>query len=402
MVRPERRTKVDVLVVVLIVVVALGVGAVSWYTGDLRATTLRTAGESAEVPAPPTRLPPSLAEVWSAPSPATDRPSVAGPSVVVGADGTVRGLDPFSGEGRWSYERDLPLCTVGAQWDRAVAVYAKSRNCSEVTSLDGDTGERGPQRNTDAEQDTTLLGDGTYLTATGRRLTEVWGSNLVRTLQYGRVPALVNPDRQPRVDCEHRAFAAGDARLAVIERCAEDPAERLTVLKARPEDDDRPEEDFSVPLDEPDTTVIATSDAFTVIAAPSPPTLIVYDSHGIRVEHSPLPFTEDEFDTAARPVPLTTITEEHVFWYAAGTTTALSADDGRLLWTTADTLGSGTLFAGTLLVPVPGALAVLDPSTGERLGELPVDRGDHDGPITMDSIGPVLLEQRGDTLVALR
>ncbi|APU13019.1 hypothetical protein UA75_04815 [Actinoalloteichus sp. GBA129-24] len=390
------------LVVGLIVVTALVVGAVSWHTGDLRATTLRTASEPAEVPAPPTGLPPSLAEVWSAPSPATDRPAVAGPSVVVGAGSAVRGLDPFSGEERWSYERDLPLCTVGAQWDRAVAVYRKSRNCSEVTSLEGDTGERGPQRNTDAEPGTSLLGDGTYLTATGRHITEVWGSNLVRTLQYGRVPALVNPDRQPRVDCEHRAFAAGEARLAVIERCAEDANERLTVLSARPEDNDEPEEDFSVPLDEADAALVATSDVFTVIATPSPPTLTVYDSEGLRTDHFPLPFTGEQFAESTSSVPLTTITDEHVFWHAGGSTAALSAEDGRLLWTMSETMGAGTSFAGVLLVPVPDGLAVLDPATGERLGDFPVDRGDHDGPIVMDSIGPILLEQRGDTLVALR
>jgi hypothetical protein len=47
-------------------------------------------------------------------------------------------------------------------------------------------------------------------------------------------------------------------------------------------------------------------------------------------------------------------------------------------------------------------LAVLDPSTGAQVGTLPVDRGGYRGPVETASSSGVLLEQRGDTLVALR
>ncbi|AOS61781.1 Rv3212 family protein [Actinoalloteichus hymeniacidonis] len=402
MVRPERRTKVDLLAVALITVAAVVVGATLWHTGDLRATTLRTASEAAVVPAAPSSLPPSLGEVWSEPSPATDHPAVAGPSVVVGAEGTVRGLDPFSGAERWSYRRDLPLCTVGAAWDRAVTVYRKTRNCSEVTSLEGDTGQRGPQRNTDAEVGTRLIGDGTYLAAVGERLTEVWGSNLVRTLQYGEVPAPVNPERQPRTDCDQRSFATGNARLAVIERCGDDTADRLTVLLSRPDDDDEPEEVFSVSLDEQDATLVAVTDAHAVIATVDPPRIITFDSDGTQVGELPLADGEVQPTAQARRIPLTTTTDHQTFWYTGTSTIALSNEDASVQWTMPGTLGSGTLFAGSLLVPVPDGLAVLDPTSGDWLGELPVDRGGYSDEVTMDSIGPMVLEQRGDTLVALR
>lgn len=72
------------------------------------------------------------------------------------------------------------------------------------------------------------------------------------------------------------------------------------------------------------------------------------------------------------------------------------------LWTIPDTLGAGTIFADKLVVPVRGGLAVHDPNTGERLRVLPVDRHDYRGEVVLDSVGDVLLEQRGDTLVALR
>jgi hypothetical protein len=45
---------------------------------------------------------------------------------------------------------------------------------------------------------------------------------------------------------------------------------------------------------------------------------------------------------------------------------------------------------------------VLDTTTGQQLGALPVDRGGYRGPVSTTSSGGVVLEQRGDTLVALR
>jgi hypothetical protein len=47
-------------------------------------------------------------------------------------------------------------------------------------------------------------------------------------------------------------------------------------------------------------------------------------------------------------------------------------------------------------------LAVLDPGTGERLGGAPVDRGSYQGIVQLATAGSVVLEQRGDQLVALR
>ena len=60
------------------------------------------------------------------------------------------------------------------------------------------------------------------------------------------------------------------------------------------------------------------------------------------------------------------------------------------------------MFAGQMLVPVRDGLRVLRPATGEPVGTLPVNRGHYTGPVSMSTLGPVLYEQRDDTLVALR
>src|SRR5690606_24613757 len=115
----------------------------------------------------------------------------------------------------WHYERDLPLCTVGEAWSSALAVYRKSSGCSEVSRLDLATGRLQAQRNGDAELGTRLLSDGTHVLATGRKLLNVWSRDLIRTMEYGRVPAPVEPDRQHRPGCSAtsspRVMAPGGA-----------------------------------------------------------------------------------------------------------------------------------------------------------------------------------------------
>jgi hypothetical protein len=91
-----------------------------------------------------------------------------------------------------------------------------------------------------------------------------------------------------------------------------------------------------------------------------------------------------------------------MYWFTGSATVAFDIVDLRPRWTRAGSLGSGTEVAGRLLLPVPGALAVLDTTTGQQIGALPVDRGDYRGPVGTASSGGVVLEHRGDTLVALR
>ncbi|MGA9871972.1 MAG: hypothetical protein WBQ44_12620, partial [Rhodococcus sp. (in: high G+C Gram-positive bacteria)] len=59
------------------------------------------------------------------------------------------------------------------------------------------------------------------------------------------------------------------------------------------------------------------------------------------------------------------------------------------------------VMAGRLLVPVTGGLAVTDPATGNIERTIPVDRGSYTGPVRTTVMGDVVVEQRGDQLVAL-
>ena len=59
------------------------------------------------------------------------------------------------------------------------------------------------------------------------------------------------------------------------------------------------------------------------------------------------------------------------------------------------------MMAGKLLVPVTGGIAVCDPQTGVGEGFLPVHRTPQSAAVIPVVAGSRVLEQRGDTLVAL-
>ena len=440
--RSRFRRKRDVVVAALIAVVALAAGLLLWQASDIRATSSRTYSGPAPSPAPPTEFPPSLGEAWRAESPATPEPVTIGPAVVTGAGGDVVGRDPYSGKERWRYSRDLPLCTLTAAFSMAISVYEKQSNllpagdprksggCSEVTALDPATGKRGKQpkageerekpdggqRNSDAEAGTRLLYDGSYVTTTGDRLLTTWRSDLVQTMEYGQVPAVVNPEKQPRTHCEYHTMAVVQARIAVVEDCPQDNGDRLTVYRATGNNDsEKPEVVASVGVAN-GARVVAITDQCrlnpddeedvqqcTAVVEPDPARLLVLDEKGEQVADYPLSLGPGDLtEQPADHVEPTTTTPVAVYWFTGSRTIALSAADLSPLWTVDGARGSGTMFAGQMLVPVTDGLRVLKPATGQPVGTLPVDRGDYSGPVTMSTLGPMVYEQRGDTLVALR
>nr|WP_232212956.1 PQQ-binding-like beta-propeller repeat protein [Saccharomonospora saliphila] len=323
--------------------------------------------------------------------------------MVTADDGQVTGRDPLSGERRWHYARERPLCTVGEAFSRVHAVYASESGCSEVTQLDPATGRRTAQRNGDAEHGTRLVGGDGHVTATGDRLLNTWRSDLVLTLEYGRVPAPVNPDRQPRPNCTYSTVDTHADRVAVIEDCPSDAGARLTVLKAAGEEADEPEEEFSTVLPQESATLLAVSENAVAVALPGTGQLVRYDHEGTRLGTHRLSVPADELDRR-RPglvVPGSEGTENR-YVFTGSHTLALDPDTLTPRWTAEGTLGPGTTFANSYVVPIPRGLAVLDERDGRTLRTIAVDRRHRDAPVRLASAGPVLLEQRGETLVALR
>jgi hypothetical protein len=392
-----RTTGDTVLAVALVLAAAAGLG-VAYRFSDARATTSEVGTTGVKVPPEPTEVPTTLSPLWQAPSNRTAAPVVAADVVTTGNGGEVTGRDALTGQRRWRYARDIDLCTVAEAWNSVLAVFHKNGNCGEVTDLDAVTGARGPQRNSDTERDTQLITDGRHVATTGRTLIEAWRSDLVRTLQYGELPTSVQPDKQPRTGCRFESFVLISDRLAITEHCGDSERVRITVQKPDPKNPEPPEEYFSTLLAETSARMVTVTERTTTVVTGDPAKLVVLDDKGNRSAEYPLsvPVTD------THPVPDVTDGTEARFWFTGAGTVALAEPDSRPLWTLPNTLGAGTEFAGRLLVPVREGLAVVNPTSGVRERVIPIDRQGYTGSVRLDHAGPVLFEQRGPTLFALR
>ncbi|UGQ43177.1 hypothetical protein [Rhodococcus aetherivorans] len=405
MLAPERRTRADLIAALLLAVAVVAAASVVWLRSDARGTVSVTTDAAPDAPASATAVPSTLTEAWRAPSGATSRPIAVGGVVVTGDGGTVTGRALDSGAELWRYGRDMPLCGVVEDWRTAVAVYRDQRGCSQVTQLVPDSGMRGAQRSSDADDAVTLTAADTHVISRGDTRLELWRSDLVRTLEYGRVDAPVVPGAQPRNGCTLRSAAASNTRLAVVERCPGEEADRLTLLETTPEADSQPKEIASSVLPElgPDdmgTRVVAVSGERTVLYLPptasSGPVLAGYDAAGTLTARHPL-------SAAATPDAVFPAAVQGSFltWWSGTETVALGGDDLVPRWTLPGTTGTGAAMAGALLLPVRDALAVVEPATGAVQGRIPVVR-DEAGVVNVAVAGTSVLEQRGPQVVVLR
>jgi len=400
---PERRTRTDLLVAATLVVTVLVAASVVWLRSDARGTTSITWDEPVSAPPHAGTLPDTLTEVWQAPSGATSAPVALGGTVATADANTVVGRDPVTGDERWRYERNRPLCAATGAWGSVISVYRDARGCGQVTALDSDSGARGAQRTGDADEEIRLIDAGSHVIALGDTRLEMWRSDLVRTVEYGYVDAPVNPRAQPRSGCELLSADAGTSRLAVLEQCPNEPANRLTLLDPTPDDSQKPEQYASSVLPEAQTgagarIVAVLGERTAVYMPPGPgggPRIAVYDGSGALVD------THDLGRVAGNGTAPATEQEGVLVWWTGLDTVALSPEDFAPAWTVEDTLGTGAAMAGSLLLPVDDAVAAVDPASGNVRRRIPVERGDAPD-VDVAVTGELVLEQRGDRVVALR
>lgn len=410
---PERRTRTDLIVAAVIAATVVVAAIVVWVRSDARGTTSITWDGVAAAPAAATAVPDTLTRIWEAPSGATARPIVVGGTVATADGDAVTGRDPATGETRWSYTRNRPLCAATGHWGNVIAVYEDPRGCGQTTALRGDSGERYTARSSDTDDAIRLVDADNHLIALGGTRLEMWRSDLVRTIEYGRVDAPVTPGAQPRTGCELNSAAAGSALLAVLELCPGESAQRLTLLDPTPEDAQKPEEfASSVLTDAPagsGARIVAVSGERAAVFVPgfdgSAPHIAVIDRNGVETGRHELPAGAEvgSADTAARPA------QElggQLVWWTGSATVALDATDFTPRWSVPGTAGYGTTMAGRLLLPVGDGLIVVDPAGGEVTRTVPLarERGDAttDAPVSVSVFGDTVLEQHAGVVTAYR
>lgn len=410
MVRPERRTKGDIAAATTLVLVVAAVAALIWWTSDARATISRPATVAVAAPTPAREVPAALHQLWTAASPATRVPVLVGGVVVTGDGQQVQGRDPATGELRWSYARNTALCGVSGVYHYAVAFYRDARGCGQVSTIDGSTGRRGAARSSYTDPRIRLSSDGMTVLSAGNTRLELLRSDMVRMLSYGEIDARVKPSsRGLHSGCTLESAAASSAAVSVLEACGRPAEVKLTLLRPGKEDDEPEQRFVPEPGVQPGSgaRVLMVSGDNTAVYLPgdsgTQPRVEVVDETGSTVASTLL----------SRP-PLDT----------ALTSTAVSQSGNLVTWWTGDALlvfdtntlthrytiaagqtvaplGPGVIMAGQLLVPVTDGIGVYNPVSGENNRYIPVHRPPGIAPVVPAVSGSRIVEQRGDTLVAL-
>lgn len=403
MVKPERRTRADVVAAIAIAVaVAVTVGVV-WWVSDARATISRPAANPVPALGAAKVVPSALRQLWTAPSPKTTAPLVVAGSVVTGDGHTVQGRDPASGSPVWSYARtNLELCGVSWVYQYAVAVYPDSRGCGQVSTIDAKTGQRGPARTAYADPEVRLSSDGTAVLSAGDSRLELWRSDMVRMLSYGSLDAKIKPGTPASPLCRLVSAAASSTAVSVLESCPKQEDLRLTLLRPA-DDEDTPELKYvtqsGVSADS-GAQVVAVSDTTTAVYVPTPkPVVNIVDETGATIASTPLPKPATPNATMNRAGDLFT-------WWTGDSVMVFSAKGLQYKYTVSPAganipLGPATVMAGKLLVPVTGGYDVFDADSGKGDRHIPVPRPPSADPVVPAVAGSTVVEQRGGELVAL-
>lgn len=402
MIKPERRTRADVLAALAIVAVVAVVAALVWWTSDARATISRPAATKVPDLTPATAVPSSLRPLWTADSPKTTMPLVVAGSVVTGSGHVVDGRDPTTGTTLWSYARDRDLCGVTWVYHDAVAVYPDIRGCGQVSTINAQTGRRGPARTAFADAEVTLSSDGTTVLSAGDSRLELWRSDMIRMLSYGALDARIKPDTPPPTLCRLTSAQASSSTAAVLEACPDQTDLRLTLLRPGDEED-VPETKF-VPLpgvtDDTGARVVAVSEAATAVYVPTPkPAVDIVDETGETIASIPVP-------RPPSPAAVMSRADDLITWWTGDTVMVFGAAGLRHEYTITGSgpsvpIGPATMMAGRLIVPVTDGVGVYDPATGTQERVIPVTRPAGPTPVVPAVAGDTVLEQRGDTVVAL-
>lgn len=403
MIRPERRTRGDLIAAAAIAAVVVVVAALLWWTSDARATISRPAAQTVPSLTPATEVPDRLDQVWSEPSAKTTAPLVVSGALVTGDGRAVIGRDPASGSELWRYERDRELCGVTSAYQYAVAVYPDSRGCGQVSTIDAGTGKRGPARTAYADAEVKLSSDGTVVLSYGDSRLELWRSDMVRMLSWGALDARVKPDVPVDPLCRLLSAQASSAAVSILESCPQQTELRLTLLRVSDEEDVpevKYEQQPGVSVDTEDARVIAVSDTTTAVYLPAPkPVVNIVDDTGTVVASTLLDAAPSPYATMSRAGDLIT-------WWTGDSLLVFEADGLKYKYTVSPAaegapVGPGTIMAGQLLVPVTDGYDVFNAETGTGIKHIELAREPGDAAVVPTVAGSTIIEQRGDTVVAL-
>lgn len=332
------------------------------------------------------------------------------------------------------------------------SVFAENGFCSQINTFDPVTGARSFTRTSPTGLGGQLTFGGPYAAWMDPGLVEIWRSDLYRTAQYGELPNPTQPSRQ-HLGCRFTDLAVADTQYATVEHCAANgPHARIALNFTDPPTVNKAWDVFTLhPRMDVDTgsdtarIVGITADRVAVLVSSPAPAVVLYDAAGTVISRTPVNIPAAEIvaaDKSGRITPANSDTTSrrsligtHLISVsqsatdtaqpatAIPTTTPASSTPPsstgdrpqvsvqtlRVDWVATKALGLPAVVGGSLLMPVPGGLSVFDASTGPTAGDsaapaktIAVNRNDYTGRVDASAIGTIVIETRGDQVIALR
>lgn len=408
----ERARTADFLAVGAIALVVVCVAAIALLTGSARTAEHHEAAETQPDYAPSNTMPTSLREEWDAPNDTVGAPLVSSSNVITTSENAITAWEAGIKQEEWSYSRDTPLCDATYFDSRIVTVFRGPAGCSDATAFRASDGKYDGIRQSAFSDDLTAWTSWSHMLVLGPDRLELWRDDLVRTVEYGHVPAPQEAGQQPRSGCSFQSANLNSENFAVAERCPDEDTVRITVSRAVPDDSRVPEEVSSTLTDLDQFHFIGlteSNDSVGLALRGGEWMLVRVDSGGSATSLGTL-----DGEPALKPAPENVSQDPAQFrWFDGETTHAFDARTGNMQWAMKGATGPGHGFGFTpakqderytpkqAIVPSGDALNYVDIDTGEVENSFEMDLASQRGePVGLAQIGNILYVQKDGLLTA--
>lgn len=391
---PLRRTRRDLIATGIIAGVAVLALLGVWATAPVRDAELTPATGTVETGEQLATVPDALQESFtldSATLPGQHRPLVSGGLLIRTEGGDVFAHDP-AGTEVWRYERDREICGIGTAWQAVTIAYRNNAGCGDVVSISAGSGEYRSTRSAPAAGEASMISSNDRVGLADEQRVELWRSDMVRTVEYGDVPAPQEADHQPHAECTITSALTRTELLAVTEECPDGTWLRLQ--ETAPEDARQPEITRSVQLDDPAARLVAIGQEDVALHIGTQ-TVTINDQGEVTQR-----LIAPRLDVSGFYTPATADLPNHMSWFDGNRLHLFDPADLKVSRVFLDAIGTGVMVGGKLLYPVPEGISVSDPVTGVQEKILPVQRA-HPGEVSLALAGGTIVEKRDDQLVGL-
>lgn len=404
-----RSSKADWTAVgVISAVCAIAVGG-AFVTAPIHKAELTPAVESSVDTDPETlsSIPSALSKSFSLPNtlvPGQTR-AVSSKGLVVAHEGDTLTATNSAGDTVWTYQRrDANLCSLGTAWNKIVASYHTNVGCGDVVAIDAATGEYSDTRSARSPDEVVPISSNDRVGTVSTERIELWRSDLVRTVEYGDVDAKQEPNMQPHEDCAISSALTRTETLAVTESCPDSPTSTwLRIQEATPEDSRKPEITKEIEITDPGARLVAFGQEAAAVYLPTgSPRIVSYNFDGEQLSSTDVEPSQAIIDSASPFAPAIADLPHHMTWFDGERLYLFTPTELKVDHVLDNAVGTGIALDERLLVPTEEGIDVVNWSSGQTERTILVDREGYTGPISLTLSGTVIIEQRGDTAVALK